>query len=269
MSILYDTAADVVMKALRGTGMTAEEACEGTDIDADQLIQLIRNEAPSPSFRPVAARLGLDPNALEQFDQPWLPIEEPQGLRRIELPFEDETVNIWVLEHAEKSLIIDAGFQSSDLPSVTGLPAEYDLLVTHAHRDHIGALSQLAPRSAKAFSPSQLPGCEIVTPGQELRRGPWSIEVADLAGHHPQAVGYRIRGMDQEFAAVGDAVFARSAGGCPDTEAYQSAKTTAVNFWKKLDPSCLLLTGHGPMTQVAREEQENPFIKGWLQATKP
>lgn len=265
MSALYDTASDVIIKAMRGANMSPEMACRGSELAPAELIGLIRKEAPSREFLPVADNLGLDADALERLDRPREPVEAPPCLRQIELPFEEECVNIWILEHPEKSLVIDAGFKPADVHKIEDLPESFDLLITHAHRDHIGALAALSHRASRVFAPSSLEGCERITPGQQLDGGPWQIQIFDLGGHHPEAVGYRISGNGLTFAAVGDAIFARSAGGCPDTQAYQSAKTTVINFWRQLDEETFLLTGHGPLTTVTREEKENPFLKGWIQ----
>lgn len=264
MNDLYDSAADLVSKAIRGLGVSLAEVTEQTGMTERDLLHLIRTGTPAESFRPVASRLGLDETALARFDHPRESIPLPGDLKQLVLPFEDETVNVWLLEHPDGSLAIDAGFVPSDLEESIEQLSGFDLLITHPHRDHIGGLAVMTARANQAFAPLELDGCQAIDEGERWSSGPWQIEAFNLAGHHPQTLGYRIQGAGLDLAAVGDAVFARSAGGCPGPAAYAEARRTILDFWRTLDSRTLLLPGHGPLTRVDREAVENPFIAGWL-----
>lgn len=261
---LYDSTPDVLGKALRGLEIAPLEAAERAGISGEALLSFLRGGASPIAVGQLAAILGLDRDALTQLASPRQTIEPPPELRQVVLPFEDDWVNVWQLEHADGSILIDAGFQSGDLLPAIGDFTNFDLLITHSHRDHIGGLSAVSDRARRIFSPSTMSSAELVNPGQVIQSGSWKITVVDLRGHHPSAVGYRIGMGDSDFFAVGDAVFARSIGGCAGKAAYDQARATLLEAWPELNPETLILTGHGPLTTVAMESRENPFIAGWL-----
>ncbi|MBK1826242.1 MBL fold metallo-hydrolase [Haloferula rosea] len=261
---LYDTAADVVRKALRGLEMPPARAALLGGIPEPALMAFLRGAPSGPWLSRLAEVLGLDPVALTSVDTPHKAPTPPPMLHQVALPFDGDEVNVWHLEHPEGSLCVDAGFQTSDLANATHGMENFDLLITHPHRDHVGGISAVSGKARTIYSPTPLPGASDTAAGQTFHSGPWRIEVFGLAGHHPSAVGYRIRGADQDFVAVGDAVFARSIGGCAGGEAYQHAKESILGMWAKLEPGTLILTGHGPLTTVARETEENPFLAAWL-----
>jgi glyoxylase-like metal-dependent hydrolase (beta-lactamase superfamily II) len=108
----------------------------------------------------------------------------------------------------------------------------------------------------------------VVTAGQRLEVAGLAVHVLDLAGHHPEAVGYLFKeGFDVPIIAVGDAVFARSAGGCPGPSAYRKARATIIQALAPLPDETLLLTGHGAPATLGVERTENPFLAAWLGRT--
>ena len=262
MSGLYNTAVEVVAKAVRGLGENPRAFAARAGVDLALLEDILRTD-PDAAGR-VAGALDLDEAALASFHHPVPRTVLPKGLRRLDLPFEDETVNVWTISNDASLLVIDAGFRPADL--LTRLPRDQrlELLITHSHRDHVGGISAVAERLAGFRAPSHLKGATVVRPGDDFRAGGREISVIDLRGHHPQAVGYVIGGFDRPVVAVGDAVFARSMGGCPGPEAYRQARQTIAQAFADLPGETLLLTGHGPATTLGRERAENPFLAAWL-----
>jgi glyoxylase-like metal-dependent hydrolase (beta-lactamase superfamily II) len=59
---------------------------------------------------------------------------------------------------------------------------------------------------------------------------------------------------------VGDALFAGSIGGCPDSFTYQMALRNLRHHVLSLTGDTILLPGHGPATTVALERAYNPFF---------
>ena len=58
---------------------------------------------------------------------------------------------------------------------------------------------------------------------------------------------------------VGDALFAHSQGGIYSREAYQKALTiNRSNILSQFEDT-ILAPGHGPLTTVSHEKQNNPF----------
>lgn len=261
---LYDSAVDVVAKALRGAELPPSVAAERASIPLADMMGFLRTG--SANFAPfsLAKAVGLDAAALANIETPRADIILPNGVRQWELPFEDEEVNVWSIENDGSALIIDAGFRATDIGSVVDSFSAYDLLITHPHRDHVGGYSDAALNARSIHAPVNLANASVSKPGDMFSIGPWSIEAFDLSGHHPSSLGYRIQTDGVDLVAVGDAVFARSIGGCSGQRAYQQARGNLLTMWPELKPDTILLTGHGPATTVGLETRENPFLAGWL-----
>ena len=264
MNGLYNTPSEVVAKALRGLGESPGEIARQAEIELDALLRFLQGDFDPQTARRLARPLGLDAHALDSFYDPVAPIVLPTGIHRIELPFEDETVNAWDIDLGSSRMVIDAGFGPNDLATLLPMDGPVDLLVTHGHRDHIGGIDGIRGTLRNLWAPADLQGAEVVRPGDAFEAAGRQISVVDLIGHHPQAVGFLIDGFECPVIAVGDAVFARSIGGCPGPDAYRTARSTIVTALAELPAETLLLTGHGPATTLGRERTENPFLAVWL-----
>lgn len=260
MITLYDTPADLVAKALRGLGETP------AGLPPQDLKRFLKGAFDPDTARRLAGPLGLDAAALARFPDPRPETALPPGVARLELPFEDETVNAWCLENGDTPLVIDAGLGRTDLAAALPGKGTIDLLITHPHRDHIGGIAGVEKRIRGFWSPVPLDRATPVRPGDRWRLGELEILVFDLAGHHPDAIGYRINGFGPPLLAVGDAVFAQSAGGCPGPQAYRQARSTLTRALVELPDETLLLTGHGWATTLGLEKDRNPFLAAWLSA---
>jgi glyoxylase-like metal-dependent hydrolase (beta-lactamase superfamily II) len=86
------------------------------------------------------------------------------------------------------------------------------------------------------------------------------VEVIDLPGHCPGAVGYRIEGLALPVCVTGDALFAGSMGGCAPDGPYQEALEALRTQVLTLPDETILLPGHGPETSVGSEKRGNAFL---------
>lgn len=264
---LYDTTADLTGKALRGLGLSPEDAAKRAGLSTQQLDSFLAENFSADTARAIAPVLGLDTTALAAHPDYRPSTTPPPQLSQLVLPFDDEEVNAWLLQKDGVALVIDAGCGSHDLAKALeqhGI-SRCHLLLTHSHRDHLGGISEVGERLISLHAPEALPGIQttVLQPGDKLSLGPFEIEAYDLIGHHPHALGYHIGGLGTPLTAVGDAVFAGSIGGCPNPAAFTDARRTITQSILCLPPETLILTGHGPLTTLAAERQSNPFLAAW------
>ncbi|MGE9270459.1 MAG: MBL fold metallo-hydrolase, partial [Verrucomicrobiales bacterium] len=184
-------------------------------------------------------------------------------LTQIELPFDGDTVNVWLLSDSGHTIMIDCGNRAKDLEPHLPL-GPFDLFITHPHRDHLGGLDRCRPLAKRIYAPSELGQTQQVSAGQTIQSGSWNVQVIALPGHHPEAVGYRIRKAHFDVFAVGDAIYARSIGGCAGASSYRDARDSLVSAWQHLTAGTLILPGHGPATKTSIELKENPFLRAWV-----
>lgn len=251
---LEDRLADVLRKAMRGRDwrapqLAAELGCAVADVEAmlqgQEVPEALLTRAAQTLRISVTACLGLSRYA------PQVPIFH--AVTRLELPFEDGTVNAWLVRDEDHALLFDAGFEPLSISSALAtLPvADLQLFITHEHRDHVGGIAELRRRVAQQH---QLPA------GHAIKIGAMQIRALDLSGHCVPAWGYLIEGLRWPICVTGDALFAGSIGGCQDAFTYQMALNLLRQHVFSLPDATLLLPGHGPATTVGQEKRSNPFF---------
>jgi hydroxyacylglutathione hydrolase len=254
--MLYDSTADVIRKALRGLGMAPSEAAAAAGLSERDVIAASRGSVSEEILRALAPALRLSPAALAGLPTYQPPACALAAIRRLELPFDDETVNAWLIENGEGGHIL---FDTGDGPNDVRRALErlgissVDVLITHEHGDHTGGLRGLADIARQ-------PDGTRPEAGDQLRCGMLDIRVIGLPGHCPGAVGYVIRGLDTTVCVTGDALFAGSMGGCAPGEPYRQALAALRAEVMTLPRDTVLLTGHGPSSTVDSEKCSNAFL---------
>jgi len=251
--MLEDDFTWVIRKALKGLALAPSEAAALAKLPEGDVLAFTRGRFDADIATRLAPALGLNPSALaSHHDYSPAPLEL-EGVTRIDLPFEAERVNAWLIRHSDKTLLIDTGYDGSDLTKISGKP---DLvLITHSHHDHIGGLHALA----KHGIPIRTPHAEgLLQAGEEIRLGGLIIHTCDLSGHATPSLGFLIEGLAKPVLVTGDALFAGSIGGC-DPSRYQHALDRLRSVLAPLPGETVLLPGHGPATTLAEERLRNPF----------
>ncbi len=200
-------------------------------------------------------------------------------------PFEQNCTLLWD-DDTKRGVVIDPG---GDLARIEGAIAETGItvekiLVTHGHVDHICAVADLkdklgvpveGPHQADLFLIQNLPaiaanygmhGVRSFTPDRWLDEGDtvdvagMSFDVLHCPGHSPGSVVFVQK--EQNFAIVGDVLFQGSVGRTDlpggDTD------TLIASIRNKLLPlgdEVAFICGHGPMSTIGHERQNNPFLR--------
>jgi glyoxylase-like metal-dependent hydrolase (beta-lactamase superfamily II) len=198
----------------------------------------------------------------------------------------DWMTNCYVLAAGSRCWIIDAGFQPRLMLQYiqkNNLTPE-KIILTHAHVDHIGGLTQVSAAHPNApilihEAEQQFPtdpmlnlsaalAEEIVAPeptqlltvGQMLELNGHHFEVRHTPGHSPG--GITLYCAEQRLALVGDALFAAGIGRTDfPTADHKTLIDSIKNQLMALPDDTRVLPGHGPATTIGEERANNPFLQ--------
>ena len=139
------------------------------------------------------------------------------------------------------------------------------IFITHQHADHIGALNQFTEAYPKAeifasqSSKDSRYSFNIIKTSCLKTFGSFKIEAYRTTGHTEDGISFKATGLSKNILFVGDALFAHSQGGTINPEAYQNALTINRSSILSQSDDTILAPGHGPLTTVGHEKQNNPF----------
>lgn len=268
MSIpLEDNFEDIVGKAGRGLGLSAEEIAARAGISPAAVEALLNGEFDEAAARAVAPVLNLHADALvASGKKAWAPKPvEVEGLLAFNTQSDDMTVNNYVVfDPASKAAaVFDTGGDASpalEAIQARGLNVE-TIFLTHTHYDHVERLADL--QKAFPLAPvyvghgELLPDAKPVRDGDAFTIGALKVVARETSGHARCGITYVVEGLERPVAVVGDALFAGSMGGglvsWPDALANNRAKIFP------LPDDTVVASGHGPLTTVGEEKANNPF----------
>jgi len=160
------------------------------------------------------------------------------------------------------------------------------LLHSHAHIDHIGALAELRERTGARglLHPGDLPlyatmreqarWLGIAPPreaaldgdlldGDRLRTGTATLDVMHTPGHTPGSTSFALNVDGKTRLLTGDTLFRGSVGrwdlgGTSLEDIVASIRAKLLAF----PDDTVVVPGHGPLTTIGTERAENPFLTG-------
>jgi glyoxylase-like metal-dependent hydrolase (beta-lactamase superfamily II) len=267
---LEDTFADIIGKAQRGLGISDSELAEKARISSAEVRKLRGGKVDEMAIYRIAPVLGLAGRPLfdlatGNWSPPQIPI--PNGLAQFNTTYGDMTVNSYLVwdRQTKRAIAFDTGADCSGMLS----KAKEDqlqieaILLTHSHVDHIAALRELRQAThAPVYlgERESVEGAEAIADGKEFTIDALQIDTLLTWGHSEGGVTYFVRGLERPLAIVGDSIFAGSMGG--GAVSYRDALQNNLEKILTLPNETIICPGHGPLTTVEKETQENPFFAG-------
>jgi len=118
------------------------------------------------------------------------------------------------------------------------------LLTTHSHQDHVAGDDELVQRF----------GLDIVK--GDLETGGLVVRALETPGHSDDGLSFV---LNEIVCFTGDTLFRDAVGG-GDVE---RVRRSVMDVLMPLPPETRVLQGHTEETTIAREAEENPFVRVW------
>jgi glyoxylase-like metal-dependent hydrolase (beta-lactamase superfamily II) len=271
---LEDNVGDVISKARTAANVSAEDAAAAAELSVNEFSALEETGrfARRPNFQALAGKLGLHTTKLEGIANGWRPQDRDLGtwreLRQITTAGTGFKVNCYLIwdEVTREAALFDTGFEAQpifDLIAENKLELKH-LFITHTHADHVAALDPIRGRFPKVklhSSAKSAPVDQRNRANDFIHLGSLRITNRDTPGHAEDGVTYVIGNWPDDapsVAVVGDAIFAGSMGGAKQLAGLAKQKIRDQIF--SLPPGTLICPGHGPVTTVGDEKENNPFF---------
>jgi glyoxylase-like metal-dependent hydrolase (beta-lactamase superfamily II) len=169
-------------------------------------------------------------------------------------------------EVTREAALFDTGWEADPVIGMieeNGLVLRH-LFITHGHTDHTAAADAVRAKFPKVkvhSSAAHAPVDQRNRSTDFIHLGSLRITNRPTPGHAPDGVTYVVGNWPEDapnVAIVGDAIFAGSMGGAgPKLDEARGAVREQI---LSLPPETLVCPGHGPVTTVGEERENNPFF---------
>jgi len=271
---LEDHLGDVIRKARNASGLSAEAAATAAGISSQSLDALESSgKAPAGTqIDPLAKLLGLSASKLQKLVSGWLPPAIDLGLwrelRQISTTQDGNTVNCYLAwdEVSREAALFDTGWSAEPILQVVAdnqLNLRH-LFLTHTDEDHVAAMGGLREKFPKLLlhtNSKNAPPQHRNRANDFIHLGSLRITNRETPGHTEDGVSYVIGNWPEDAphaAIIGDTLFAGSLARGKQSTDLLKQKVREQIF--TLPPDTLLCPGHGPVTTVALEKENNPFF---------
>jgi glyoxylase-like metal-dependent hydrolase (beta-lactamase superfamily II) len=161
--------------------------------------------------------------------------------------------NCYILVHEGKCLVIDPGDQFYSIQDQIGSNELIGILVTHRHEDHMGARDHLAREyNAPIYDRSNLKEGEV-----DL--DVFHFEVVYTPGHRADCI--TIIFDSYNFMFTGDFLFKNSIGRTDLETGNMEEMKQSIEKIKEYSDRYRVYPGHGDVTTLGEEKENNPFLR--------
>ena len=265
---LEDFHEDIIGKAMRGLGIGKNEMAGRLQCEKSEVEAILSGRVDESLIFGMAKELNLDTEKLlRSARKEWCPASSAiNGLKQFNLPFGEMLVNVFVTwdDHTKRAWVFDTGPLAEpilDFLNQESLLVD-SIFLTHTHRDHIACRDELRKGardpSVYVHEMEAMDGCTSIREGFQHSADGLSVDALHTHGHAMGGITYVIEGLGKPVAIVGDAIFAGSMGG--GMISYEDALRTNREKIMTLPDETILCPGHGPLTTVAQEKENNPFF---------
>jgi len=271
---LEDHLGDILAKGRAARGVDVSAASRAAGLTAAEWNILEQTGAPPKPlhFAALGPALGMDAAKLERIARGWMPAPADlslwRELRLITTAASGITVNCYLVwdEVSREAALFDTGWDAAPVLQAlreNGLVLRH-LFLTHLHEDHVAALGVLREKFPKLHlhtNSKTVPVQNRNRPNDFIHLGSLRITHRDTPGHAEEGVTYIIGNWPDDaphVAVAGDAIFAASMG--RGNQSWDLARQEVREQILSLPPATLICPGHGPLTTVGQERENNPFF---------
>lgn len=273
---LEDTYLEIIKKAALGHGIGERKIAELSQLPLTEITDFFKGSYCVSTLKAIAQILNLDFKSLKAHAEghsrpPKIRLEclIPYQSKFTYSPNQILSVNHYLLidSSTQTALLFDTGTDATDTlkylkRNSLSLSA---IFITHQHRDHILALNQFTEAYTKLDIYSSQASKDssyyfnLIEANKPQKFGSFKIEAFNTTGHSEDGISFKVTGLSNTVLFVGDALFAHSQGGIYSKKAYNHAlKINRSSILSQSDDT-ILAPGHGPLTTVGHEKQNNPF----------
>lgn len=271
---LEDHLGDILGKARVSANVSVADAARAAGLTESEYSTLEETGRCSTEvdFGGIGRCLGLDATKLERIKDGWLPrppdLTQWRELRQITTRDSRMNVNCYLVwdEVTREAALFDTGFDAAPILKLIDdnrLQLTH-LFITHTHGDHVAALGPIRERFPKVklhSNSKNAPPEQRNRPNDFIHVGNFRVTNRDTPGHAEDGVTYVVGNFPEDApnaAIVGDALFAGSMGGARQNA--DLAKRKIREQILSLPDATLVCPGHGPLTTVGQEKENNPFF---------
>jgi len=271
---LEDHLGEIIQKARQAADISVEAAAQSAGLNLEQFNALEDSGQlpPQLNLKALAQLIALNPVRLETIARGWLPpavdLSQWRELRPITTTQEGISVNCYLIwdEVSREAALFDTGWDAAPILKFVSEEKLHlkHLFLTHTDEDHVAAMRALREHFPKLHlhtNSKNAPPQHRNRANDFIHLGSLRITNRETPGHTEESVTYIVGTWPEDaphVAIVGDTLFSGSLARGKQSTQLLKQKVREQIF--SLPNETLLCPGHGPLTTIAAEKENNPFF---------